>query len=109
MGVHPGLGTDFVFAWPLAEIGTLGAKETVELFHGEEIKKADNPEELRKKLVTFYQERYGNPFVGASTGKFNIEDIIEPRETRAKLIRALRLLREKKVTRYPKKHGNIPM
>jgi len=109
MGVHPGLGTDFVFAWPLAEIGTLGAKETVELFHGEEIKKAENPEELRKKLVTFYQERYGNPFVGASTGKFNIEDIIEPRETRAKLIRALRLLREKKVTRYPKKHGNIPM
>lgn len=109
MGVHPGLGTDFVFAWPLAEIGIMGAKETVELFHAEEIKRAENPDALREKLVAFYQERYGSPFAGAATGRFNIEDIIEPGETRARLIRALRILQNKKVTRYPKKHGNIPL
>ncbi|MFC1869642.1 acyl-CoA carboxylase subunit beta [Chloroflexota bacterium] len=109
MGVHPGLGTDFTFAWPLAEIGTLGAKETVQLFHGEELRKAENPDELREQLIAFYQDRYGNPFTGASVGRFNIEDVIEPRETRSRIIRALRVLRDKHVTRYPKKHGNIPM
>lgn len=109
MGVHPGLGTDFVFAWPKAEMGTMGAKETVELFYSDEIKKAEKPDELRQKLVSAYQEKYGTPFICASTGRFNIEDIIEPRETRLRLIRALRLLRSKNVTRYPKKHGNIPL
>ena len=109
MGVHPGLGTDFVFAWPMAEIGIMGAKETVQLFHANELRKAEHPEELKEQLVAFYKERYGNPFAGASVGRFNVEDVIEPRETRARLIRALRVLRGKKVTRYHKKHGNIPL
>lgn len=109
MGVHPGLGTDFVFAWPMAEIGIMGAKETVQLFHAEEIRRAERPDELREQLVNLYQERYGNPLAGASVCRFNIEDVIEPRETRVRLIRALQLLSGKKAHRYPKKHGNIPL
>ena len=110
MGVDNGMGTDFVFAWPTTEMGMMGARETVELFHAEEIRKSPNPQELREKLINIYQERYGNPFAGVSQGRFNIEHIIEPRETRVRLIHALRLLRRKKPpARYPKKHGNIPL
>jgi acetyl-CoA carboxylase carboxyltransferase component len=110
MGVDNGMGTDMVFAWPTTEMGMLGAKETVELFHQEEVKKSPNPEELRQKLINIYQTRYGNPFSGVSQGRFNIEHVIEPRETRVNLIEALRLLsRKKKPARYPKKHGNIPL
>jgi len=109
MGVHPGLSTDFVFAWPIAQMGIMGAKETVELFYSDEVKKAENPEELKAKLVAGYKERYGSPFQSVSLGRFNIEDIIEPGETRVRLIRSLRLLRGKNVTRYPKRHGNMPL
>jgi acetyl-CoA carboxylase carboxyltransferase component len=110
MGIDNGLGTDLYYAWPTMETGLMGAKETVTLFHGEEIAKAENPEERREYLLKLYEERYGNPFFGASVGRFNVENIIEPRETRYELIRALRLFRRKKVvTRYPKKHGNIPL
>jgi acetyl-CoA carboxylase carboxyltransferase component len=110
MGVDKGMGTDFIYAWPTAEIGVMGAAETVALFHGEEIRKAEKPEELREHLIRLYEEKYGNPFYAASIGKYNIEFVIEPRETRVSLIRALRLLRSKKLPpRYPKKHGNIPL
>ena len=110
MGIQKGMGTDLIYAWPTMETGLMGSRESVALFHGEEIKNAENPEEHREKLIKIYQERYGNPFNAASIGKHNVEDIIEPRETRYRLIRDLRLLRRKKiVTRYPKKHGNIPM
>ncbi len=110
MGIQKGMGTDLIYAWPTMETGLMGARESVALFHGEEIKNAENPEEHRENLVKIYQERYGNPFNAASIGKHNIEGIIEPRETRSSLIRDLRLLRRKKiVTRYPKKHGNIPL
>jgi len=110
MGVDNGMGTDMVFAWPTTEMGMLGAKETVELFHQEDIKKSPNPEALRQELINIYQSRYGNPFSGVSEGRFNIENVIEPRETRVSLIEALRLLsRKKKPAKYPKKHGNIPL
>ena len=110
MGVDNGLGTDLALAWPMMETGIMGAKETVALFHTEEVKNAENPEEHRNYLIKLYEERYGNPIYGASIGRWNIENIIEPRETRSSLIHALRLLRRKKVvTRYPKKHGNIPL
>jgi methylmalonyl-CoA decarboxylase subunit alpha len=110
MGVDNAIGTDTVFAWPTTETGIMGAKESVALFHGEEIKNSANPEELRQQLLKKYQDRYGDPFAGASIGRFNIEHIIEPRETRLRLIRALRLFRHKNIAvKYPKKHGNIPL
>ncbi len=110
MGVERGMGTDFVFAWPTMETGLMGARESVALFHAEEIKNAPDPDAIREDLVHRYEARYGDPFGAASIGKFNIENIIEPRETRATLIRTLRLLRGKSLPpRYPKKHGNIPL
>ncbi|MFH1651303.1 MAG: acyl-CoA carboxylase subunit beta [Chloroflexota bacterium] len=108
MGVVPGLGTDLIFAWPIAETGVMGADQTVDLFYAAEIARAENPEELRKKLVQEYTERYANPFFEASL-RTHIKDIIEPAETRKCLITNLALLRGKKVERYPKRHGNIPL
>jgi acetyl-CoA carboxylase carboxyltransferase component len=108
MGVVPGMGTDFVFAWPIAEIGVLGAEQTVDLFYADEIQKAENPDEYRAQKVREYREQYANPFSVASDST-HIEDIIEPRDTRWRLIKALELLRHKKVWRQPKRHGNIPL
>jgi len=108
MGVMPGLGTDFVFAWPIAETGVMGAEQTVELFYGAEIAKSDNPEEARKKFTEEYRKRSAHPF-GIAASSTYIHDVIEPRETRQRIIQALKLLRGKKVSRYPKRHGNIPL
>lgn len=108
MGVVPGMGTDLIFAWPIAETGVMGADQTVELFYADEIAKSATPEELRNKLITEYTERYANPFFEASL-RTHINDVIEPRDTRQRLIVSLRFLRGKKVIRYPKRHGNIPL
>lgn len=109
MGVTPGLATDVVFAYPIAEIGTLGAEQTVELFFSDEIKQAEDPEQFRQQKIAEYREEYANPFSLASEVAY-IEDIIEPRETRQTLIRTFELLEsKKKLPRYEKKHGNIPL
>lgn len=108
MGVVPGMGTDFVFAWPIAEIGVLGAEQSVDLFYADDIKKAENPEEFRAQRVKEYREQYANPLSVASEST-HIEDIIEPRDTRWRIIKALELLRNKKLWRQPKKHANIPL
>ena len=108
MGVLPGLATDFVFAWPIAEIGTLGAEQSVELFYRQEIEKAENPEEFRRQKIREYRYEYSNPLSIASEST-HIEDIIEPRDTRWRLIKTMELLRNKRVFRYPKRHGNIPL
>jgi len=108
MGVLPGLGTDFVFAWPIAEIGTLGAEQAVDLFHAEDIKRAPEPEQFRAQKIREYRERYANPLAVASKST-HIDDVIEPGDTRWQLIKTLELLRNKKVARYPKRHGNIPV
>jgi len=108
MGVVPGMGTDFIFAWPIAETGVMGAEQTVDLFYADEIAKAEKPQQLREQLIKEYIDRYANPFAEVSI-RTHIKDIIEPRETRRQLIKSLELLRGKKVIRYPKKHGNIPL
>ncbi|MFC1990327.1 acyl-CoA carboxylase subunit beta [Chloroflexota bacterium] len=108
MGVVPGMGTDFIFAWPIAETGVMGAEQTVDLFYADEIAKSEKPLQLREQLTKEYTDRYANPFFEASIHT-HIKDIIEPRETRWRLIKSLDLLRGKKVTRYPKRHGNIPL
>ncbi len=109
MGTNPGFGTDFVFYWPTAEVGVLGAEQSVDLFYVEEIKKAKDPALFRTQLINEYREKYANPFYEASVNPF-MEDIIEPRETRSRLIKALQFLQTKRPKpRYPKKHGNIPL
>lgn len=110
MGVCAGLGTDVVYAWPIAEIGVMGAEQSVELFYTDDMKKASSPEEFRKNKIKEYRETYANPLAVASKTT-HIDDVIEPPATRMVLIRTLQLLRGKKIFSYSnrKKHGNIPL
>ncbi|HSP87556.1 MAG TPA: carboxyl transferase domain-containing protein, partial [Ignavibacteriaceae bacterium] len=98
---------DFNFAWPSAEIAVMGPKGAVEIIFKKEIDKAEDPKaELQKKLDE-YIEKFANPYIAAERGY--IDDVILPRETKSKLIKAFNLL-ENKVDKNPrKKHGNIPL
>ncbi len=110
MGVIPAqAGTDMMFYWPITELGVMGAKASVELFFGEAIAKAPNPEETRAALMREYEDRYANPLREASYNPF-INDVIEPGETRRVLVKAFAFLSTKrKRPTYPKKHGNMPV
>ncbi len=108
MGVVPGMGTDFIYCWPTAETGVMGAEQTVELFYADDIAKSPNPKELREKLVLEYLARYANPYFEASL-RMHLNDVMEPRDTRRRIISSLAFLRGKKVVRYTKRHGNMPL
>ncbi len=108
MGARPGIGTDFIFKWPIAEGGGMGPAQSVDLFYAKEIAEAENPAKYREEKIREYREKYANPLIQVSGNPFE-DDVIEPKETRLVLIRSLRLMRNKKVTRYPKRHGNMPM
>lgn len=108
MGVWPGMKTDFVFAWPLAEIATVGAEQSVELFFKDELKNALDPIEFRKRKIKEYRDVYSNPLMLASRSPF-LHDVIEAKDTRWMLIKSLELLRRKPLIRRSKKHGNIPL
>ena len=98
---------DVVFAWPSAEIAVMGAQGAVNVIHRRNIAAAEDPDAERADLVSDYEERFNNPYVAAEHGL--VDDVIEPRETRPRLIRALEMLRNKRETLPPKKHGNIPL
>jgi propionyl-CoA carboxylase beta chain len=98
---------DINYAWPTAEIAVMGPDGAVNIIHRDTIQKSENPEETRNRLVAEYQEKFANPYVTAARGY--IDDVIDPRETRPKLIRALEMLQNKRDTLPPKKHGNIPL
>lgn len=98
---------DVVFAWPSAEIAVMGAQGAVNVIHRRELAAADDPDAERAELVSDYEDRFNNPYVAAEHGL--VDDVIEPRETRPRLIRALEMLRNKRETLPPKKHGNIPL
>ncbi|MGH8003893.1 MAG: acyl-CoA carboxylase subunit beta, partial [Limisphaerales bacterium] len=98
---------DFNYAWPSAEIAVMGPKGAAEIIFKREIEAASNPQELLEKKIEEYREKFANPYEAAARGY--IDDIIEPKETRPRLIRALELLQNKKDTNPPKKHGNIPL
>lgn len=108
MGTLPGLGTDFVFAWPIAEKGIMGAKQAAELIFAKDIEEAENPEKVKAEKVKEYLEEYANPIAIASRGT-EIHDVIEPRDTRRCLIKSLSFLRGKRRERVEKRHGNIPL
>ena len=98
---------DMNFAWPTAEIAVMGPAGAVNVIHRETINAAADPDAERTRLVAEYEERFANPYIAASRGY--IDDVIKPSETRPRLIRALRLLADKRDTNPPKKHGNIPL
>lgn len=98
---------DINYAWPTAEIAVMGADGAVNILFKEEIDKATDPEQRRKELIADYTEKFANPYIAASRGY--IDEIIEPRFTRTKLINALEMLKNKRDTNPPKKHGNIPL
>ena len=101
------LGADLVLAWPSAEIAVMGPEGAVNVIFRRDIAEADDPEQRRAELVADYRERFANPYVAASSGF--IDDVIEPHETRPRLINALEMLQNKRVSLPPKKHGNIPL
>ena len=101
------LRTDVNFAYPTAEIAVMGAEGAVNIVYRRELAAAEDKAAARKQKIEEFQERFANPFVAAERGF--IDDVIEPRETRPKVIRALRMLATKVDTMPRKKHGNIPL
>ncbi len=99
--------SDFNIAWPNAEIAVMGPNGAVNIIFRKELAKAEDPEARRAELVAEYREQFANPYVAASRGY--IDDVIEPRETRPRLINALATLQNKRDETPPKKHGNIPL
>ena len=98
---------DVNFSWPNAEIAVMGADGAVNIVNREEISKADDPEAERARLIEEYKGKFANPYIAAARGF--VDDVIDPRNTRPRLIKALRMLETKRDTLPPKKHGNIPL
>ncbi len=98
---------DFNVAWPTAEIAVMGPKGAVEILFKREIAAADDKESKVEQLVADYREKFANPYLAARRGF--VDDVIDPRETRARIISALGTLLTKRDANPPKKHGNIPL
>jgi acetyl-CoA carboxylase carboxyltransferase component len=98
---------DLNFAWPTAEIAVMGPEGAVEIIFRRDLKDTTDPIALKADLVAQYNEKLLNPYVAAERGY--IDDVIEPRETRARLINGLEVLQNKRDSNPPKKHGNIPL
>jgi acetyl-CoA carboxylase carboxyltransferase component len=101
------LGADFVFAWPTAEIAVMGAEGATPIIFRKEIEAASDPEAKQEEKIQEYRNLLYNPYIAASRGY--VDEVILPRDTRPKIIKALELLSTKRETRPPKKHGNIPL
>jgi acetyl-CoA carboxylase carboxyltransferase component len=101
------LRADVSYAWPSAEIAVMGAEGAVNIVSRKEIQSADDPDARREELIGEYEERFNNPYIAAERGY--VDDVIEPSETRVRLIRALRMLLTKREAVPPRKHGNIPL
>jgi propionyl-CoA carboxylase beta chain len=101
------LGADINVAWPTAQIAVMGAQGAANILHRREIAKADDPEAVRARVVAEYEDTLVNPYIAAERGY--IDSVIMPSQTRSYVIKALRMLRNKRETLPPKKHGNIPL
>jgi propionyl-CoA carboxylase beta chain len=101
------LGADMNLAWPTAQIAVMGAQGAVNILYRSDLKDAADPEARRAELVTEYEDHLANPYLAAERGY--VDAVIQPHETRTEIVRALRLLRSKRETLPPKKHGNIPL
>ncbi len=98
---------DLNLAWPTAEIAVMGPEGAIEIIFRKELAEADDPDALRRQLVAEYRVQFANPYVAAARGY--VDDVIEPRETRPRIISALATLATKRDANPRKKHGNIPL
>ena len=101
------IGGDMNFAWPTAEIAVMGPEGAVNIVFKDRIAKAKNPAKLREKLIREYRETFSNPYIAAEKGY--VDAVIEPSDTRPRLIQALEILKTKRDRNPPRKHGNIPL
>lgn len=101
------LGADVVYAWPGAEIAVMGPDGAANIIFRKDIAAADDPEAARAEKIADYRSKFANPYAAAKRGY--VDDVIDPAETRRKLMHALDMLSTKRETRPPKKHGNIPV
>jgi propionyl-CoA carboxylase beta chain len=98
---------DLNLAWPSAEVAVMGPEGAINIIYRREIAGASDPAATRQRLIAEYKAKFANPYIAAELGYF--DDVIEPSETRGRLIRGLTLLANKRQTLPPKKHGNIPL
>ncbi len=101
------IGADVNVAWPTGEVAVMGAGAAVNIIFRRQIAEAQDPEAKRAELIASYEEQFNNPMVAAEMGY--IDDVIDPRETRPYLIKALEMIHTKRPERPPRKHGNIPL
>ena len=98
---------DMNFAWPGAELAVMGPDQAISIINRRDLAEAKDPEKKRAELVAEYKEKFGNPYIPAGRGF--LDDVIDPRETRQKIVRSLEMLQNKADRNPPKKHGNIPL
>jgi acetyl-CoA carboxylase carboxyltransferase component len=98
---------DICFGWPTAQIAVMGAEGAVNVIHRRTIATADDAEAKRKELIADYEERFSNPYIAAERGY--IDDVIEPQDTRRRLVQSLEMLRSKREMIPQRKHGNMPL
>ena len=101
------IGSDLAFAWPSAELAVMGPQGAVEIVYRRELQQAADPDARRAELVAEYTEKYANPYAAAERGY--IDDVIDPADTRKKLVAGLRMLSTKREDLPKRKHGNVPL
>ena len=101
------IGSDLSYAWPTAELAVMGPQGAVEIVYRRELQQAADPIARRAELVADYTEKYANPYAAAERGY--IDDVIDPAETRQKIVAGLRMLRTKREELPRRKHGNMPL
>jgi acetyl-CoA/propionyl-CoA carboxylase carboxyl transferase subunit len=101
------LEADVNYAWPTAEIAVMGPRGAVNILYDDELEAADDVEKRREELIEQYRDTFANPYTAAERGF--VDDVLEPQETRPRLIRDLRMLESKRKEQPDRKHGNIPL
>jgi propionyl-CoA carboxylase beta chain len=101
------IGADLVYAWPIAEIASVAPETAASIIFRKEIERAEDPQKARQERLDEYYNKFINPYNAASIQ--HIDDIIEPKDTRISIIKALEMLNQKKEDKPWKKHNNIPL
>ncbi len=101
------IGADLAYAWPTAELAVMGPQGAVEIVYRRELNEATDPVARRKELIDEYTEKFANPYAAAERGF--VDDVIDPAETRIRLIQGLNVLRSKREELPKRKHGNVPL
>ena len=101
------IGADVNYAWPTAEIAVMGPRGAVNVLYSDELDEAENPEQRRDQLIEEYRDQFANPYTAADRGY--VDDVLEPADTRPRLVSDLAMLRSKRKTNPDRKHGNIPL